>query len=133
MNRKSLLEAKCLPPLIRLRRRLQAAEAAAAAAGTAAGSTVEPELACIGTKDLGGKTALLAGKGALAVEEEGADLGNRTAHPSSRCTAAGNENSSCSERGVKQMDGESGQPPLEAMVGFLVDQLVGRASPASDH
>ncbi|CAM9174864.1 unnamed protein product [Pylaiella littoralis] len=131
--RKSLLEAKCLPPLIRIRRRLQAAEAAAAAAGTAAGSTVEPELACIGTKDLEGKTALLAGKGALAVEEEGADLGNQTAHPSSRCTAAGNENSSCSERGVKQMDGESGQPPLEAMVGFLVDQLVGRASPASGH
>lgn len=74
--------------------------------------------------------ASLGGKEGIAVEE-GAALGSRTAQQGCGDAAAGNEHSSCSESGTERMDGESGQPPLEVMVGLIVDQLVGRAPSAT--
>lgn len=114
-SRASLLEVKALPPLIRLRRKLEAT----AGVGVADTSVlaVEPEQRCARRACKDTTLAAAAGKGRVGVENR-AGLRDRTSRQQER----GDD--------VERVGGDSEQPPLEAMVGLIVDQLVGRKAPA---
>lgn len=113
LSRASLLEAKALPPLIRLRRKLEAATAAVDVADTSSLSAEPGPGRARGTcADC--IPAAAAGKGSVGVGG-GAGLRDRTSRQR--------------ERDVERVDDDdSEQPPLEAMVGLIVDQMVGKTS-----
>lgn len=114
LSRASLLEAKALPPLIRLRRKLEAATTAAVADTSALAAEPEPERArhdCAGSIP-----AAVASKGSI-LAEGGAGLPGRTSRQGERDDEVERVHSSDSE-----------QPPLEAMVCLIVNQMVGRTS-----
>eukprot|EP00903_Cladosiphon_okamuranus_P009334 g8902.t1 len=101
--RASLLEAKALPPLIRLKRKLEAATAAVGAAASSAPLSAEPEPESARHDRAGSVPAALAGKGGLPAE--------RTSRRGER------------DDEVERVHGDSEQPPLEAMVGLIVHQM----------
>ncbi|CAN0070027.1 unnamed protein product [Scytosiphon promiscuus] len=112
--RSSLLQAKSLPPLIRLRRQLQGAAAATAINQQPASARKEDSDSDLGTA--------ARGKGGSALKS-GALGGERSAQPQgSRAAGGGRSNA------VVALDENNVQPPLEAMVGLIVDQIVGRGS-----
>ncbi|CAM9616397.1 unnamed protein product [Hapterophycus canaliculatus] len=109
--RSCLLEAKSLPPLIRLRRQLQLA---------ATFTAVKQKPTSEGPD--GVLTASSRGKG-VSVLETRAIMGNRTAQPKGIGAAGGDRSSA-----VVAVDESNSQPPLEVMVGLIVDQMVGKES-----
>lgn len=118
LSRASLLEAKALPPLIRLRRKLEAATAAVGVADSSSALSVEPEpeRARRTCADSNPAAAAAAGKGGVGLE--GAGWRDRAA--SSRPSRERDD--------AERVDGDGEQPPLEAMVGLIVDEMVGRTS-----
>lgn len=120
LRRSSLLEAKCLPPLIRLRRQLHA-EAAAEATATAEASTttaaVQPALECT-KRPAGpnGSSTAFARKGGTEEVENEAFVGNQQAQQSGGHVATGDSSSEPDVEGI------------EVMVSLVVDQLVGRSN-----
>lgn len=118
LSRASLLETKALPPLIRLRRKL---EAATATAGTGVADTsglaAGPGPGRARRKWEDSTPAAAAGQGSMGVEG-GAGLRDRASRQGER-------------DGVERVRGDGAQPPLEAMVGLIVDQVVGRTSSAT--
>ncbi|CAN0386391.1 unnamed protein product, partial [Ectocarpus sp. 8 AP-2014] len=119
-GRSSLLEAKCLPPLIHLRRQLHAEAAAEATATTEASATtaaVQPALEC--TKrpaDPNSGSAAFARKGGTKEVEKEAFVGNQQAQHSGGDVATGDSSSEPDVGGI------------EGIVSLIVDQLVGRSN-----
>ncbi|CAM9612162.1 unnamed protein product [Ectocarpus sp. 4 AP-2014] len=118
-SRSSLLEAKCLPPLIRLRRQLHAeaaAEATTTAEASATTAAVQPALECakrpVGPSS--GSAAFTRKGGTEEVEEE-AFMGKQQAQHSGGDVATGDNCSS-----------EPDVEGIEVIVSLIVDQLVGR-------
>lgn len=120
LSRSSLLEAKCLPPLIRLRRQLHAeaaAEATATAEASATTVAVQPALEC--TKRPAGSnggSAAFARKGGTEEVEKEAFVANLQAQHSGGDVATGDSSSEPDVEGI------------EVMVSLIVDQLVGRSN-----
>ena len=117
LSRASLLEAKALPPLIRLRRKLEAATGAVGVADSSGPAAAEPEPERARRIWENSTPAAEAGKGSMRLEG-GADLRDRAQRQGE-------------SDGVERLHGDGEQPPLEAMVGLIVDQMVGRASSAT--
>ncbi|CAN0131122.1 unnamed protein product [Ectocarpus sp. 12 AP-2014] len=116
----SLLEAKSLPPLIRLRRQLHAkaaAEATATAEASATTAAIQPALEC--TKRPAGTnsgSAAFARKGGTEEVEKDAFIGNQQAQHSGGDVATGDSSSEPDVEGI------------EVIVSLIVDQLVGRSN-----
>lgn len=113
-GRSSLLEAKSLPPLIRLRRQLQAA---------AAPTAVKENPASVTREVPDGVVAASVEEKALSVPCDEGVVGDRNAQTKGGRVASGDRRST-----VVALDESNVQPPLEVMVGLIVNQMVGKAS-----
>ncbi|CAN0152993.1 unnamed protein product [Ectocarpus sp. 13 AM-2016] len=119
-GRSSLLAAKCLPPLIHLRRQLHAkaaAEATATAEASATTAAVQPALEC--TKRPAGTnsgSAAFARRGGTEEVERVAFIGNQQAQHSGGDVVTGDSSSEPDVEGI------------DVIVSLIVDQLVGRSN-----
>lgn len=121
LSRSSLLEAKCLPPLIRLRRQLHAeaeTEATATAEVSSTTAAVQPASECAKRPARpNGDSAAFARKGGTEEVEKEAFVGNQQAQHSGGDVGTGDNSSS-----------EPDVEGIEVMVSLIVDQLVGRSN-----
>ncbi|CAN0556312.1 unnamed protein product, partial [Ectocarpus sp. 12 AP-2014] len=118
-GRSSLLEAKCLPPLIRLRQQLhaEAAEATATAEASASTAAFQPTLEYTKRPAIPNSgSAAFARKGGTEEVEKEAIIGNQQAQHSGGDVATGDSRSQPDVEGI------------EVIFSLIVDQLVGRSN-----